>query len=71
MRATPFGWRDAAAGGPLHAADARSPPGRHAGVLYRRPVPAILIVDDERDLLSLLDFNLRQAGFETLLAAVP
>ncbi|HET9594709.1 MAG TPA: response regulator [Anaeromyxobacteraceae bacterium] len=30
---------------------------------------AILIVDDERDLLSLLDFNLRQAGFETLLAA--
>jgi two-component system phosphate regulon response regulator PhoB len=38
-------------------------------VLYSRPVPAILIVDDERDLLSLLDFNLRQAGFETLLAA--
>jgi len=32
-------------------------------------VPAILIVDDERDLLSLLDFNLRQAGFETMLAA--
>jgi two-component system phosphate regulon response regulator PhoB len=32
-------------------------------------VPAILIVDDERDLLSLLDFNMRQAGFETLLAA--
>jgi two-component system phosphate regulon response regulator PhoB len=32
-------------------------------------VPAILIVDDERDLLSLLDFNLRQAGFETVLAA--
>jgi two-component system, OmpR family, phosphate regulon response regulator PhoB len=32
-------------------------------------VSAILIVDDERDLLSLLDFNLRQAGFETLLAA--
>ena len=31
-------------------------------------MPAILIVDDERDLLSLLDFNLRQAGFETLLA---
>ena len=29
----------------------------------------ILIVDDERDLLSLLDFNLRAAGFETLLAA--
>ncbi len=32
-------------------------------------MPAILIVDDERDLLSVLDFNLRQAGFETLLAA--
>jgi two-component system phosphate regulon response regulator PhoB len=32
-------------------------------------VPAILIVDDERDLLSLLDFNLRQAGFETVLAS--
>jgi two-component system, OmpR family, phosphate regulon response regulator PhoB len=31
-------------------------------------VPAVLIVDDERDLLALLDFNLRQAGFETLLA---
>jgi two-component system, OmpR family, phosphate regulon response regulator PhoB len=30
---------------------------------------AILIVDDERDLLSLLEFNLRQAGFETSLAA--
>jgi two-component system phosphate regulon response regulator PhoB len=29
----------------------------------------ILIVDDERDLLSLLDFNLREAGFETLLAS--
>jgi two-component system phosphate regulon response regulator PhoB len=28
----------------------------------------ILIVDDERDLVSVLDFNLRQAGFETLLA---
>ena len=32
-------------------------------------MPLILIVDDERDLLSLLDFNLRQAGFETALAA--
>jgi two-component system phosphate regulon response regulator PhoB len=31
-------------------------------------VTAVLIVDDERDLLSLLDFNLRAAGFETLLA---
>jgi two-component system phosphate regulon response regulator PhoB len=38
-------------------------------VLYHSPVAAILIVDDERDLLSLLDFNLRQAGFETQLAA--
>jgi two-component system phosphate regulon response regulator PhoB len=28
----------------------------------------VLIVDDERDLLSLLDFNLRAAGLETLLA---
>ena len=32
-------------------------------------MPAILIVDDERDLLSVLEFNLKQAGFETLLAA--
>jgi len=32
-------------------------------------VPAVLLVDDERDLLTLLDFNLRQAGFETLLAS--
>jgi two-component system phosphate regulon response regulator PhoB len=31
-------------------------------------VPAVLIVDDERDLVSLVDFNLRQAGFETMLA---
>ncbi len=31
-------------------------------------MPVILIVDDERDLLSVLDFNLRQAGFETSLA---
>ncbi len=29
---------------------------------------SILLVDDERDLLSLLDFNLRAAGFETVLA---
>ncbi len=29
----------------------------------------MLLVDDERDLLSLLDFNFRSAGFETLLAA--
>jgi two-component system phosphate regulon response regulator PhoB len=31
-------------------------------------VACVLIVDDERDLLSLLDFNLRAAGFETALA---
>ncbi len=36
---------------------------------YEWNVPTVLIVDDERDLVSLLDFNLRQAGFETLLAA--
>ena len=29
---------------------------------------SVLIVDDERDLLSVLDFNLRAAGFETSLA---
>ncbi len=32
-------------------------------------MPRILIVDDERDLLSLLDFNFRREGFETALAA--
>jgi two-component system phosphate regulon response regulator PhoB len=32
-------------------------------------VPLILIVDDERDILALLDFNLRQEGFRTLLAS--
>jgi two-component system phosphate regulon response regulator PhoB len=32
-------------------------------------VTSVLVVDDERDLLSLLDFNLRAAGFETVLAA--
>jgi two-component system phosphate regulon response regulator PhoB len=37
-------------------------------VVYNVSVPTVLIVEDERDLLSLLDFNLRQAGFETLLA---
>jgi two-component system phosphate regulon response regulator PhoB len=31
-------------------------------------VPSVLIVDDERDLVNLLDFNLRQAGFETAIA---
>jgi len=31
-------------------------------------VANVLVVDDERDLVSLLDFNLRQAGFETTIA---
>ncbi|HUL58254.1 MAG TPA: response regulator [Anaeromyxobacteraceae bacterium] len=31
-------------------------------------MPTLLIVEDEPDMLSLLDFNLRGAGFETLLA---
>jgi two-component system, OmpR family, phosphate regulon response regulator PhoB len=31
-------------------------------------VTSVLVVDDERDLLSVLDFNLRSGGFETLLA---
>jgi two-component system phosphate regulon response regulator PhoB len=31
-------------------------------------VTSVLLVDDEKDLLSLLDFNLRAAGFETFLA---
>jgi two-component system phosphate regulon response regulator PhoB len=31
-------------------------------------VTSVLVVDDERDLLSVLEFNLRAAGFETLLA---
>ncbi len=30
--------------------------------------PQVLIVDDERDLVRLLEFNLRQAGFETVSA---
>ncbi len=29
---------------------------------------SVLVVDDERDLLSLLEFNLRAAGFETIVA---
>ena len=33
------------------------------------PRRTVLIVDDERDLRTLLDFNLRQAGFETAHAA--
>ncbi len=32
-------------------------------------MPSVLLVDDERDLLSLLDFNLRAEGFETVLAS--
>jgi two-component system phosphate regulon response regulator PhoB len=32
-------------------------------------VATILVVDDEKDLASLLDFNLRQAGYDTVLAA--
>jgi two-component system phosphate regulon response regulator PhoB len=35
---------------------------------YQRSVPTVLLVDDERDLLSLLDFNFRTEGFETALA---
>jgi two-component system phosphate regulon response regulator PhoB len=31
-------------------------------------VTSVLLVDDEKDLLSLLDFNLRAAGYETALA---
>jgi two-component system phosphate regulon response regulator PhoB len=31
-------------------------------------VARVLLVDDERDLLSVLEFNLRAAGFETILA---
>jgi two-component system, OmpR family, phosphate regulon response regulator PhoB len=31
-------------------------------------VTSVLLVDDERDLLSVVDFNLRAAGLETLLA---
>jgi two-component system phosphate regulon response regulator PhoB len=32
------------------------------------PLPQVLIVDDERDLVRLLEFNLQQAGFETAAA---
>jgi two-component system, OmpR family, phosphate regulon response regulator PhoB len=31
-------------------------------------VPTVLIVDDERDLVQVIEFNLRQAGFETVSA---
>ena len=42
---------------------------RHRKVDYDSRVALVLIVDDERDLVSLLDFNLREAGFETATAA--
>ncbi len=32
-------------------------------------MPVILIVDDEHDLLTLLEFNLKQEGFQTVLAS--
>jgi two-component system, OmpR family, phosphate regulon response regulator PhoB len=53
----------------VHLVDPPGSPDRHAPLVYGWAVALILIVDDERDLLSLVDFNLRQAGFETLLAA--
>jgi two-component system, OmpR family, phosphate regulon response regulator PhoB len=31
-------------------------------------VPTVLVIEDERDMLALLDSNLRAAGFETMLA---
>jgi two-component system phosphate regulon response regulator PhoB len=39
------------------------------GLGYQVRVPTVLLVDDEPDLRSLLDFNFRAAGFETALAA--
>jgi two-component system phosphate regulon response regulator PhoB len=36
---------------------------------YQVGVPTVLLVDDERDLLSVLDFNFRSDGFETTLAS--
>ena len=36
---------------------------------YQVGVPSVLLVDDEPDLRSVLDFNFRSAGFETALAA--
>jgi len=38
-------------------------------VSYEASVTSVLLVDDERDLLSVVDFNLRAAGFETMLAS--
>jgi two-component system, OmpR family, phosphate regulon response regulator PhoB len=34
-----------------------------------RTAPIVLVVDDEKDLRSLLDFNLKQSGYRTLQAA--
>ena len=31
-------------------------------------MPSVLIVDDERDLVQVIEFNLRQAGFDTVAA---
>jgi two-component system phosphate regulon response regulator PhoB len=42
---------------------------RQDGLGYQFEVPTVLIVDDEPDLRSLLDFNFRSGGFETALAA--
>jgi two-component system, OmpR family, phosphate regulon response regulator PhoB len=38
-------------------------------VRYHAAVATVLIVDDEHDIVSLLDFNLKQEGFRTLLAS--
>jgi two-component system phosphate regulon response regulator PhoB len=38
---------------------------RHGRVYHECNVANVLIVEDERDLVSLLEFNLRQGGFET------
>jgi len=38
---------------------------RHGPAYYGSAVANVLIVEDERDLVSLLEFNLRQGGFET------
>lgn len=46
-------------------------PSRHGSVdptAYVARMPTILIVDDEADLASLVEFNLKQAGFETAVA---
>jgi DNA-binding response OmpR family regulator len=53
---------------PVFTIVAASPRIRHDVGIEETCVPSILIVDDERDLLSLVEFNLKQAGFETALA---